>query len=476
MTPVQSTSPDQACPSPASSADRILDPAEAYFHMLDQVSTMNFVVVVERAGPLDPGRVSEALLHLQAEEPLLRVGIALTADATGFRFVESPGATIPLEVAHVRVDSRGVLAAWAPWIERQLKRPFPPGSAPLARCTLLQSGAQQKACLAVTLHHSIADGRSGAEIVRRLLNRVATPVAELGPPIQRAPVPPMHSVFPSQFRWADHPGALRAAAGVLMRESALSGQPNALPWFVKTPHTRDPRLLWTVIDGERLMRLTASARSRGLTVHSVLTAAQLLSQYRLLGTDQRANLLLTCPVDMRQHSSVPVDVAPTAVYASNLYATYAVDARTDVFTLAKQVMTRTREQAARGDAHLFFSSREVSKALAAPSDLAAFARMVANVPHGSVLSAVGLLPVVELDPEVQSISFAICSAPHHALFSAASTYMGRMVISTAYDDNNLVPGTAERLIQLMEQVLDDVAASVPAPASTNCVGSAVATS
>lgn len=44
---------------------RYLDPAEHYFWILDQVSSMNFVVMAELSQTLSPAKLEHALLQLQ---------------------------------------------------------------------------------------------------------------------------------------------------------------------------------------------------------------------------------------------------------------------------------------------------------------------------------------------------------------------------------------------------------------------------
>ena len=101
---------------------RPLDPGEAFFFLSDHVSCMNFVVLAERTGTLQPERIRRALDTVQQEHALLQTRISWTED-TGLRFEPAPGAAIDL-LCHASST-----ADWPGLIEQELANPFALGVA-----------------------------------------------------------------------------------------------------------------------------------------------------------------------------------------------------------------------------------------------------------------------------------------------------------------------------------------------------------
>lgn len=429
---------------------RRLDASEAYFYLMDRVSCMNFVTIVERDSAWPEDQLRRALDLLIEEEPILRVRVALLGEPADLWFVPMSSPSIPLE--HIDLDS----SDWDARIEGELAQPFRDDSVPLVRCSQLRSVKDGKACLMLTMHHCISDGRGAACLVKRLVDSMAgggkAPV-ERERRIEGLPVG-MHAAFPQRFRWKDDPGAARRMSSALLRDAAAGGMLTDLPWL--RGHRADvkrPRLIRLWLSEEQTLKLAGVAKRRGVSVHGVLCAAQLIAEAQLLAGEGPASLLLTCPVDMRHQVEGLVEPSPMQLYASMLFATYKVCGSASVWGLAAEVMARTREQLERGDAHYFYSSREVSKALASPSTEAGLGDALEAVPAGSVMSAVGRMPTIESDPLVTSVSFAICSGSRHVIFSAASSYRGRMVINVAFDEARLVAGVGEALAEQMKSVL-----------------------
>jgi hypothetical protein len=425
----------------ATSINRPLDPAEAFFFLLDRLSSMNFVVFAERAGTLDPQRVRAALQAVQTEDPLLRARIVWTA--AGLRFEAADDAPIALELADTSAEG------WLALIERELARPFAASEAPLARCLLLRWPGH--CVLALTFHHCIADGRSGTELLRRLLGRIANGNSDAVVPAR--PLPPLHAVFPARFRWEEQPEATEQVYEAVMRDYRRHGKPTPLPWLDASAPSRVPRLLRIEVPADDLQRLLAASRRNGTTVNGALCAAQLLATRQQLPAGDPAVLFLSCPVDLRPHVEPAQPAAPTALYVTMFGASFAVDAATGFWALAREFTTLARTQLARGDGHLFFSLYGLDRAVTEPGGEARVHKMVLATPQGSTVSNVGRVPAVESDPAVQAISFALCPMPYQSLFSAASTYAGRLFVNLAYDAGKQAESTAWACADAMRELL-----------------------
>ncbi|MCW2312890.1 hypothetical protein [Rhodoferax antarcticus] len=153
---------------------RPLDPGEAFFFLCDHVSCMNFVVLAERTAALAPERIRRALKTVQQEHALLQTQTSWTQE-NGLRFEPAPGALIELHCHQSSAEH------WPGLIEHELSSPFAPGTAPLMRCVYIEvatadapASAAPSCVLALTFHHSIADGRSGTDILRHQLSLIAS--------------------------------------------------------------------------------------------------------------------------------------------------------------------------------------------------------------------------------------------------------------------------------------------------------------
>ncbi len=428
---------------------RPLDPAEAFFHMSDRVSCMNFVFFAERSGHLVPERIRAALAVIQDENPLLRARITWTAER-GFCFEPAPGAAVGLECRDVHAND------WKTWIERELARPFAEGAAPLIRCLYLAISSPERSVLALVFHHSVADGRSGNELLRRLLDCIATQNT-MRTDAGRPPLPPMHQSFPPQFRWAEQPDAAKRAKDRLVSDYKRHGTLTPLPWQSSNTPTRSPRFIRLRFPIDITQGLFVRSRRHGTSIHGALCAAQLLAHFRSQAGGDAATLFLSCPVDMRPLLEPVQPVAPTALCVSLISAAYALDSTTDLWTLAREVMTQTRKQLARGDGHLFFNMYGLDGAPVGPDRIARFGKNILSTWQNTMVSNIGTVATIDSDPAVEAISFALCPMPYQTLFNAASTYKGSLMLNLGYDAARVSEETATVLAGAMDDALREAA-------------------
>jgi NRPS condensation-like uncharacterized protein len=428
---------------------RPLDPAEAFFFMADRVSCMNFVFLAERSGHLDPERVRAALAVIQRENPLLRARICWTADR-GLCFAPAPGARIDLGCREVNANG------WQPWIEHELAHPFAEEAAPLVRCRYLEMASPERSVLALVFHHSIADGRSGNELLRRLLDCIATQ-ATLRTKVSVPPLPPMHQVFPQRFRWAEQPDAAKRLKDGLLIDYKRHGSLDTLSWLSSNSPTRSPRFVRVVLPPDVTQRLLALSRQHGTSVHGAICAAQLLAQFRLRMGNDPATLLLSCPVDMRPLLEPTQPVAPTALCTSLISAAFVLDSNTDLWSLARKVIAQTRRQLARGEGHIFFNLYGLDGAPVAPDRMARFTKLILSTWQNTMVSNIGRVAAIDSDPAVDAISFALCPMPYQTLFNAVSTYKDRLLLNVGYDAGKLAGEIATELAAGMRDALQEAA-------------------
>ncbi|GAA5175133.1 condensation domain-containing protein [Niveibacterium umoris] len=427
--------------------ERPLDYVETFFYLLDKLSGANFVVFAERNAPLDVARLPAALTALQAAEPLLQV--AIHRSESGLHFAPAPGRAIAMR--SVETDAAG----WQAHVEATLAEAFADGEAPLLRCLHLAISDSARSVLALVFHHSIADGRSGAALLCRLLSLIAQPERPPAAP----PQPPMHALFPPAFRWDEQEARAEAVMDALTDDINRHGAPARLRWLDSAAAKRDPRFIRIVLDAATTQRLLAQARAHHTTVHGALCAAQLIAHSRRLATDTPPTLFLSCPADMRPHlAPAPADL-PAALYVTLVTACHVVAPQAAFWPLAEGVARQIHDKLKRGDGHLFFYLYGLDDAACDADAQRRFNKLLMNTPQGSMISNLGRIDTVAADPAVASISFALCPMPYQSVFSAVSTYAGRLTINMGYDAAKLAPDEARGLAASIEAQLIEAAAS-----------------
>ncbi len=435
---------------------RPLDPGEAFFFLSDHVSCMNFVVLAERSGTLETERIRRALDVIQQDNALLQTRIEWT-EGKGLRFEPAPGEAIELLCHEASADT------WHSVIEQELSKPFPTGSAPLMRCLYLEvqpanapaelASVPAKSCvLALTFHHSVADGRSGTEILRRVLNLM---VQDIAPPASGQPthLPSMAELMPAHYRWVEQPEAAKQLRTTLITDYRRHGAMPVMPWLATEAVGREPRLVRLQLDADTSQALIDQARANSSTVHGALCAAQLLAQYRLQQTDQPNAFFLSCPVDLRLYLEGEPPASPTGFFTSLISGTFQTGPETDPWGLAREVITQTRLQIARGEGHLLYHLYGLDGSPVPPQAMEPFRKKaLASLPN-TMISNIGRVDPVADDPAVHAISFALCPMPYQTLFTAASSYNGRLFLNVGYDAERLTEATAQALVQGIHEVL-----------------------
>lgn len=134
-------------------------------------------------------------------------------------------------------------------------------SAPLLRCQYLHWSSPDRSVSALTFHHAIGDGRSGAELLRHLLDIMATDAAAT-PRAAIDPLPAMYEVFPHRC-WSEQPDTADQVADRMMADYKRHGRVGRLPWLAGTElsaTTRAPRFIRFTVPPEAVRRLLALSR------------------------------------------------------------------------------------------------------------------------------------------------------------------------------------------------------------------------
>jgi hypothetical protein len=413
---------------------------------------MNFVVFAERLGHLQPEHIRNALNTIQRENLLLQASIDWTEE-NGLCFTHAPGPVVELRSHQVTGDD------WQGCIEQQLSEPFATGTAPLMRCLYLElpspadcGPSSGRSVLALCFHHSVGDGRSGTELLRRLLGLIAADT-EHGQRTGPTVLPAMAEVHPARYRWAEQADAAKQLRNTLIGDYRRHGPLPPIPWLASEAAERTPKFIRLSIAPEITQRLLETARANGTSVHGALCAAQLLALFRLHPGNEPSAFFLSCPVDMRPHLEPVQPVSPTGLFVSLISGTYMVGADTPVWGLALDIMVQTRLQIARGEGHLLFNMYGLDGSPVPPVFMEPFRKKaLASLPN-TMISNVGPIATVVDDPAVESISFALCPMPYQTLFTAASTYKGQLLLNIGFDAARLTEPNARILAAGIREIL-----------------------
>ena len=436
-------------PTPAPVAlPRRLDPAEAFFWFLDHVSSMNFTAIAEGRGVLDDAALQAALARAQQEHPLLRAAIVANEEQR-LIWVPAPDAPIAYTVQDVGPE-------WQTPLAEALVQPFPLGSAPLVRVLRLNLD-DDRWVIALNFHHSAGDGRSGCRLLAEILVNAALPERPAAP---HPGYPPLHALYPPAYTKAAGVAALQNFKAQRKEELQRYGRFEELPGFNRHAGVAQPRIQTLRIAPEPVKHLVARCRAAGATIHGAISAAQLQALWRAFGDAQPHTLGLTTPADLRAHLHEPLDDASPLLCATLVTGSYRLEPDSDFWTLARTVSDDLKRQIQRGDGHLFFGLFPPPADFpATPEGIALFRKMMEIAPPVSMVSNVGrLAPLPAATPfQVEALSFALSPMFSHTLFSAVSTFNGRMTLNVNFDAARLAPEQALPIIADLEATLNRAA-------------------
>ncbi|TWS24353.1 amino acid adenylation domain-containing protein [Tsukamurella sputi] len=266
------------------------------------------VYVVQAAtyldGPVDPDRMAAAAAELLRRVPSLRTRLGYTTSSDVVQVV--PETVAPDFTFADLADRPDPAAEFAAIAAAEQARRFDPSTAPLIRFLLCRTGPRSHR-LALTNHHSLLDGWSMPIAGRTLL----AIYAELG----GGPAAPASAPLDGYYRWRaerDVPAARAAWA----EELAGLEAPTLLAPSGSGAADAAPERILVELDEDLTGGLTELARSRGVTLTSVLHTAWGLLLGRLTG---RRDVVFGCPVSGR-----PVEVPDVGTMVGQLGETIAV--------------------------------------------------------------------------------------------------------------------------------------------------------
>lgn len=433
---------------------RALSPAERWYWIIDQLSTLNVCARVRIEGEVPTGALLSGLRELQARQPLLRLAIAREQSASGPRFVPTDN-PIPLREVRVAEDEA---EQWVREIdEREFAESIDWQSGPLARAIVIRQPDRIND-LIMTLPHCISDGTTALAVLRQWVLLAVDPAASgAGAGITDGPVPvpvPVEDLFPARYRAMTGPLPERNAA------DEDNPDPSAVPTDAVAPAAagrfqpecfvpfdqRRTRLLHRFIDGDALQDLTLACRREDVTLHGVLAAALACAVARDAGASPPARFAVGSPVSFRDELDRPVPEDEVGCFVSAVHSVVAYQPD-DLWGMARFINRDVAERRLRGDQYPVFSLL----ATQGPMDVADSEPMVRYIEeHGSFnffISNIGRFNFPEAVGawRLSGAQFAGGISVVGYLASSVSTSHGRLSWNFTYIDEAVSRERAERI-------------------------------
>lgn len=421
---------------------------------LNEVAGHNGQVIAEIEGRLEAEQVREALGHLASRHPLLRVRIARGPGRAVFQ--ASKVATIPLQVLDTPAEK------WVEAAERELNRPVPWQTGPLACCQLLRHSGSSSRVL-ITFLHAIGDGFSGYILMKDFLRRVAD--LETSFPNQAPSALPasLYDLLPRKVK--GFRGFLERLR-MLGRESAgyayAGGLPRSLNFDSRPPCAdRYTRLVPLRFDKPFTERLVSRARRENTSVHGAICAAGLLAVSRVMTDGQPRVLACTSAVDMRRRLHPPVG-EQMGLYVSALWSVHKVWRDQPFWVLGRRIREDLGGKISQGDPFRVVSGgglllslleripgRNRSERIAKVAETAMF-----NF-KGTGVSNVGVLDMPDRYGEVtvRSVSFSGSLVNLGYFLAVVNTFNGDLHVNYVYNEPLITRSRALHLVETAESML-----------------------
>lgn len=390
---------------------RSLNRPEAAFWLFDRVSSMNFAVIASGSGSIEDASIRRAIDLASQRREMAGLTVQVQPDGQ-LEFVPT---TSPVEM-------RAANGNWSDLLALHLTEPFAEG-APLWRVAIYRNANDWT--LAITFHHSIADGRSGMRFLSDfLLDMDHAPRESL----QKLPI--MKDVFAEAVRTGGPPSQRK---------------PQSLPWFSKRTTAPVPAIRSFTLDRNESQILIQSARENGVTVHGWMAAAQLISTNALFETQEARNLAISTPVDYRKYVGAS-DIDSLWFCISLITSTLTV--QNNFIELARNLSLDIKEQLTNGQGIRFYDSLpEPAQLLSKPDGVKLFGVMMQRLPQASVLSNVGSIAPPDLtNLTLEGLCFTVHPTIAQPMFVTATTCRDQINFVLNYDSNRWPAAMADRFV------------------------------
>lgn len=299
--------------------NQILTASEYLMWLSYKNSPENVTLSTTIKGEFTVDLLTEALAWLQLRHSRLRVKI-VTKNPNQPQFSSENVPPIPLRVIERQGEEH-----WCREMVEELHHPLNWSKEPLLRVLLLHSPDVSN--LIITLHHCIADGLSGAYLIRDILQFIGEPNSprELLPDL-----PPVDKIIPDITKnWAEEDSDTLIGESILIANYENSKKVNTSEEFqIRLFH-------WTLSSAETA-KLVVRCREEKTSVHGALCAAFLLAIAAEIKSPNEIILKCHTPVNIREYLTVNVG-ENLGEYITRLVTAHHLNQKTNFWDLAREV-------------------------------------------------------------------------------------------------------------------------------------------
>jgi NRPS condensation-like uncharacterized protein len=307
----------------------------------DRYSPFNVVIVLLLKDPPAPEIVRQALRTLQARHPILSTRIVQSQKRPSF---ESIGIEDPPFTAPVRANAE----QWIEIAEKEMGKRFDQSSGPLYRSIYLHGS--DRAELLLTFQHTVIDAASGMNLLEELMASCAALQEGRSPaPPPLVLVSPVEKYFPAKFTGAR--GILPTLSyGLSQIWDEISYQWHSRGKRIpKVPAGGSGHILMLTLPGQLVDVLARRARSRGVTMNSLLNATLMVAVNRTLYGGSAVPMRTFSFADLRPYTIPPTARENLANYISMLRFTMDISGTEDIWDLSGQLHAKIYRSLKRGE-------------------------------------------------------------------------------------------------------------------------------
>ncbi|MEV0465448.1 hypothetical protein AB0I30_09945 [Nocardia tengchongensis] len=293
---------------------------------------MNGCAWIRIDGRMTTAQLTQAAARIVAEHPLLRVRIEARADGTRPRFVAATDPRVGIRTVRAAAGDETAAAAEVDAVE--LREPLDWRTGPLVRLVDIVHGegtADESHELILTIAHVIADALSMVSLLGQVVRYAAEQAPDPATIRSRPPLRPADELIPRGSR------SLTRAVLALILDQAVSvlSRPVLLPPEADVPPAqRRSRLICREFSTKESSELIALCKSRGVTVHGVLTAAMATAVAHEITPNSSRRVPIGSPVNCRGELEPPIGLEELGPYASSVSGYLLAGPNIDLWTTA----------------------------------------------------------------------------------------------------------------------------------------------
>lgn len=427
---------------------RPLSPMEYGIWLFDLAATTNFIVVAELSGTLSFETIEAAAGIIQARHPLLRSRIVVGK----WKRVEFLSCETPIPVVKEPLPSSR--EEFTRTLEDHQQQRFNTEAGPL--CRLIFFSGDTGVCLAMVLHHSIADGVCGAHLMDALLT-AAEDIARGHSPegtLQNA-LPSAEALFEKRY------GGFKSLAKTLWGMSTLGASKlllrrfHFMPFDARVPaNERCQHFILKELDQSTTALLLKKARRRGTSLHAVLSAAQLQAIADEVKDKNDLRLLQLSLVDLRQRMRPAISPEAVGLFISSVESAHSVPSNGDLWDLGGDIKQAIVREMDRGTLfiqwpammRLVYLTRLTTRLT--PKGVAGVMRQGdITRPPASIVSNIGRLDFQKTrgDFTLDKLYFLMAVSGSGYFSSSINTFDGRLFINFTYASPSIGAERAQRV-------------------------------